>query len=320
MPSDIPVLVVAYKRAENIEKIFKTCIANGVTTIYFAVDGPTNERDDISVERVKNTILELVRATEIKAKFKFESKNLGCAAAVISAIDWFFSTEHQGIILEDDCIPTSDFFEYIRDAMPILEINPDIWLASGTQFFPKEVGGNGWVLSRYPMHWGWATTSRAWLENKFELDRNPPTFSKFVSSLRSPELIYWFAGERRAFYGFTDVWDSIYASNMYRLSKYAIVPDSNFVTNTGNDLYATNTVGEEPYTHREVHRYLKVDQLPENSVKYDRLIRKEFFNIRLSHYFSTIYTMFLDYLKPNRKILPHLDSRLNAITLESEDF
>ena len=310
MVRDIPLLVIAYKRVANLERIIEVCSVAGISTIYFAVDGPASVYDAKEVELVKESILKLTVEHRISATFKFEKKNLGCAAAVISAIDWFFLNEPYGVILEDDCIPTPDFFDFMRDSIPLIESDSKIWLASGTQFFPGQYDTAKWVLSRYPMHWGWCTTAKAWNESRSELSENPPTLNKFFRSIPNPELMYWFAGERRAFYGYTDVWDSIYASNMFRMGRYAIVPPSNLVTNTGDDSFATNTIAKEAYTRHDTGTYFRVISPPTYSSKYDRIIRKVFFNISARHYFSTLYTMLLDYTLPGRKRFPHLDSRL----------
>lgn len=311
MSKDIPVLVISYKRAVNVERIVDICIASGITRMYFAVDGPVSLSDHVEVDRVKETILRLIKDTNVQAHLKFEAENLGCAAAVISAIDWFFEYESAGVILEDDCIPSKDFFDFMRDSLPIIQSNTGIWLASGTQFFPRAFQANNWALSKYPMHWGWGTTSNAWNEFKNELKCNPPTFRKFVRSLLKLELVYWFAGERRAFYGFTDVWDSIYASNMVRLRKLSIVPSSNLVTNTGDDSFATNTTGQEKYTQLKTAKYEKSLTEPQHSQEYDRIIRKNFFKISIRHYYSTFYTLVLDYFFKGRKKFPHLDSRID---------
>lgn len=52
----------------------------------------------------------------MRSKTLFRDENLGCKYAVSSAIDWFFENEEEGIILENDSLP-SDFFLFFCDAM-----------------------------------------------------------------------------------------------------------------------------------------------------------------------------------------------------------
>jgi hypothetical protein len=301
---------VTYKRAKNLVNILDTCRISGVRRIYFAVDGPSTSIDVESVQAVKDVIRDYATRADFEIKVRILEENAGCAVAVLTAIDWFFKEEEFGIILEDDCIPSKNFFDFMRDAIPLIGATPDIWLASGTQFFPDHLEDRGWIKSRYPMHWGWGTSASAWSESRSQIEVNPPTKRKFLRSIQNPELVYWFAGERRAFYGFTDVWDSIYASNMFRARKFAIVPSTNLVTNIGNDSLATNTIGEREYTQRGFGEYLKVQALPQHLESYDKLVKTRFFRISGRHYLTTLYTMLLDYLIVSRKKFPHLDSRL----------
>ena len=310
MHPDIPVLVIGYKRAKNLILIFDACRESGVKKLYFAVDAPANISDRLDVDETRNVIRSLGSESDLEIRYHFSTENAGCAAGVISACDWFFEHEDFGVIIEDDCIPSTDFFDFMCKALPLVKSERNIWLVSGTQFFGNKLRDAGWVLSKYPMHWGWGTTASAWRESRAQLDHHPPTFKKFLQSIRSPELIYWFAGERRAFYGFTDVWDSIYASNMVRLKRMAIVPSANLVTNIGDDLFATNTVGQQKFTQLPTEKYLSITNLPIRNFDYDREVRKRFFGISISHYVTTFYTLALDYFVPGRKIFPHLDSRL----------
>lgn len=310
MPNDIPVLIIAYKRAENLMRIFEICKNSEIKRIYIAVDAPASNDDFFAVEKVKKLVSELEENHNVEVISHFASKNAGCSAGVISACDWFFDLEPFGVIIEDDCIPSIDFFGFMRRAIPIIENDSNIWLASGTQFFPEILVGSSWALSKYPMHWGWGTTADAWRESRNELDSNPPSVLKFLKSLRSSELIYWFAGERRAFFGFTDVWDSIYASNMVRLGRLAIVPSTNLVSNIGNDTFATNTVGVQRYTQLPTVKYESDSQSPVRNLKYDEKIYRDFFRIRPRHYFSTFYTLLLDGIFAKRKIFLNLNLRL----------
>lgn len=292
--------------------IFDACRKSGVKKFYCAVDAPANISDELDVSETKNLIRSWAAESGIDIRYHFSAKNAGCAAGVMSACDWFFEHEDFGVIIEDDCIPSTDFFDFMCKALPLVQSKHNIWMASGTQFFQNKLRDAGWVLSKYPMHWGWGTTASTWRESRAQLDNHPPSLKKFFQSLRSPELIYWFAGERRAFYGYTDVWDSIYASNMVRMKRMAIVPSSNLVTNIGDDSFATNTVGKQKYTQLPTEKYLSISSFPIPNFDYDREVRKKFFGISTRHYITTFYTMALDFFFPSRKVFPHLDSRLEG--------
>ena len=304
------VLILAYKRHENLAFIVSECTRAGVIRIYIVVDGPANPEDKHQVDKVRKVVSDFSFDAPVELKVQIRTENAGCGASVITACDWFFAQEQLGVILEDDCLPSSGFFNFMAEALPIVAQQPDIWLASGTQFFPEEFPKQEWALSRYPMHWGWGTSSDKWRESRIALEANPPSIRKFISSLRNPELIYWFAGERRAYYGYTDVWDSIYASNMFRLGKLAIVSPRNLVTNVGDDKNATNTRGVQKYTQSKISNYETNETMPTYSLSYDLTIRSQFFGISPRHYVTTLLTFVFDVLFIKRQFSKALDSRL----------
>ena len=81
--------------------------------IYVAVDGPKNSVEDaLKVEAVKSAVRDIDFCDDVKLLFR--SSNLGCKFGVSQAIDWFFSFEDEGIILEDDCYPSLQFFQFTR--------------------------------------------------------------------------------------------------------------------------------------------------------------------------------------------------------------
>ena len=304
------VLILAYKRHENLALIVSECIRAGVIRIYIVVDGAANPEDTHQVDKVRKVVGDFSFDKSVEFKVRIRTQNAGCAASVITACDWFFAQEQLGVILEDDCLPSSGFFNFMAEALPIVAQQPDIWLASGTQFFPEEFPNQKWALSRYPMHWGWGTSSDKWRESRIALDACPPSLRKLVSSVRNSDLIYWFAGERRAYFGYTDVWDSIYASNMFRLEKFAIVPPRNLVTNVGDDQNATNTRGDQKYTQSKISSYETNETMPSYSLNYDLAIRNQFFKISLRHYVTTLLTFVFDVLFIKKKFSRSLDFRL----------
>ena len=61
----------------------------------------------------------------------FQNKNLGCRKGVTAGIDWFFSNEEMGIILEDDCIPSLSFFQFCDQMLLEYQFNEKVFMISG---------------------------------------------------------------------------------------------------------------------------------------------------------------------------------------------
>ena len=80
------------------------------TKLFLAVDAPRSSEETSLVQDCKS-LTELID-WECDVFTKFPNKNLGCRLAVSQAITWFFENIEHGIILEDDCLPSIDFFYF----------------------------------------------------------------------------------------------------------------------------------------------------------------------------------------------------------------
>jgi hypothetical protein len=289
------VLVIAYRRAVEIEKILLECKKNNIDKIYIALDGPKYG----SIDGKKKNIA----IREIVSNFQkdysgviatlFRDQNIGCAASCLSACDWAFKNEEYVIVLEDDCIPSGDFFEFARSSINEIDSNSNIWLACGTQFAPAEIQNNSWVLSSYALIWGWVTSQSKWKEISFAMRSGNPIPK---ASGTSPwERIYWNQGSRRAYSGWKDVWDTILLQQMIANKKFAILPSEPLITNVGDDSSATHTFSSV-WLHLKLGKFITPQEPPEISIATDGWLRSNFYRIAPRHLFSTRITQFKDFL------------------------
>ena len=109
-PFTTPVLFLIFNRPDTTQKVFDAIKKAKPKQIFVAADGP---REDKEGEKEKceqaRKVIEKID-WDCKVKTLFRDKNLGCKVAVSSAIDWFFENVEEGIILEDDCLPSQSFF------------------------------------------------------------------------------------------------------------------------------------------------------------------------------------------------------------------
>ena len=304
MTHDFAVLIIAYRRKENIKKILEICEYNEVSEIFIALDGVkqgcnSGLRDNLEIRKIVDDF-EKKYTGNIKKLYR--DVNLGCAASVMSACDWAFLLTDNLVVLEDDCIPTNDFFKFSNLTLVEMRANSKIWLSCGTQFAPKNLVSNSWMLSRYALTWGWCTNRTNWNQISVAIKKNMKLKVDYSNSMRLHETVYWNEGSRRAHEGWTDVWDTILVKQMLMNSKFAVLPDVSLVTNTGDDDFATNTIGHSEWLN------LQTGYFPDNpgtlihSKVHDTWLRNEFYKISLRHIFSTQITKFFDYIY--RKKIP----------------
>jgi hypothetical protein len=307
--SDPAVLIIAYRRTNEVHKILQLCKENGVNRIYVALDGPkfgnvAGKKDNLEIRQ----LLE-----DFKVKYSgnimtlFRDHNAGCASSCLSACDWVFENEEHAIILEDDCIPSTDFFKFARHSITELDADNNLWLACGTQFAPNRDRSESWSLSRYALIWGWVTSQKKWKEISIAIyDGRQISNRKGVSLW---ERTYWNQGARRAYGGWKDVWDTILLQQMIANGKYSIIPNEPLVSNVGDDTSATHTLEKSPWLHLDFGTFQYVQGAPTISKASDDWLRKNFYKISLRHLFTTRITLIRDNMTAKRVPLRPLRER-----------
>jgi hypothetical protein len=314
--TNAPVLIVAFKRADNVRELLRLCKHNGVHTVYVVVDGPRSTEDEQAVNSVRSEVLAAVKDEFFTLTYFFRVSNVGCSASVVSACDWFFSQVEYGAVLEDDCIPSDGFFTFVKMARKQLISNPKIALACGTQLISTDEDySDSWMLSRYAFHWGWCSTSESWFKSMLHLMENPPKFKECLLSLRSPENAYWFAGAKRAYQGYADVWDALISNYLFRERLFVLLPTINLVSNLGNDQFATHTAENNIDTWREAFQFVLPTNPPIYSSSYDRKVKNEYFKIKPRHVLTTNITFLCDLIFLTRKKVLGFNERRNNARL-----
>ena len=162
-PLTTPILLLIYKRSEELAKLLEVLAVVQPTNLYVAGDGPKNDIDSDcdQVEQARALIETINWPCSITTLYRTE--NLGCRSAVSEAISWFFRQEQEGIILEEDCIPSISFFDYCTELLARFRDDDRVFAISGDNFQPEDfVCQHSYYFSKYPHCWGWATWRRAW--------------------------------------------------------------------------------------------------------------------------------------------------------------
>jgi hypothetical protein len=76
---------------------------------------PDHPDDPDRCERTRHVFSGIDWPCEVRTQF--QDGNLGCKRGVGTAIDWFLSEVDAGIIVEDDCVPTMDFFRFCAELL-----------------------------------------------------------------------------------------------------------------------------------------------------------------------------------------------------------
>jgi hypothetical protein len=240
-----PILVIAFNRPLHAAKILDAIREAKPDRIYIAIDGPRvgNSNDIRSVDETKKVFDGINWPCKVVTLYR--ESNLGCKIAVSSAITWFFSHEESGIILEDDCLPSKDFFIFCEDMLRHYNNDRSIMHINGVNFQDsKHRGSADYYFSKVCHVWGWATWRRAWELYDIELTG----IEKFFSDDLYKSILNY--EKSRAFWepefintkkGVMNTWDYQWVFSIWKNNGLVIAPNYNLISNIGFDSLATHT-------------------------------------------------------------------------------
>ena len=157
-----PVLFITFARPEYARKTFEGIKAAKPQKLYFYSNKGRVEKEG-EIERndiIRSYVNEIDWECELKIWFRDECVN--AYDSLKGAISWLFENESQGIILEEDCVPTLAFFSFVDCMIEKFKDNKDVWYISGDNFYDLNPSGTDYIFSRYHWMYGWATWSNRW--------------------------------------------------------------------------------------------------------------------------------------------------------------
>ncbi len=246
---DVPVLLVVYRRADLTARTLAAIGAARPRQLFVAADGPGSAAEHLACDAARMAATAVTWPCDVRTDFAVE--NMGCAARMTSALDWLFTHADHGIVFEDDCLPSPDFFPFCRELLERYRDDRRVMHISG-ETYASTPPAESYYFSKYALTWGWATWKRAW-------DLCDRTMAGWPAMQGRPELQALFdTRDERAYLMSTfeqqaasgPMWDYAwwYTCMTHGLS---IHPSVNLVTNTGSDSRATHTE-RETVCHRQV--------------------------------------------------------------------
>jgi hypothetical protein len=245
-----PVLFTIFNRPEQTQTVFNAIRYRRPKQLYVAADGPrANVPDDLEKCMKTRSITDQID-WDCDCKTLFQDRNKGCAAAMVTAIDWFFDNVERGIILEDDCLPHKEFFDYCEILLDRYENNEQVMLISGDNFQNgKKIGQASYYFSAYNHIWGWASWKKTW-ENYIydisELNENlliDRINEQFISKKESSFWISKYNNIMRI--KKPDFWDYQFAYSLWYNKGLSVIPNVNLVSNIGFGDEATHTFSDD---------------------------------------------------------------------------
>lgn len=206
-----------------------------------------NEYDIKKCAEVRQVVEGLVMKTNTCLHTLYSEKNLGCGPGPATAITWFFEHVEQGMIFEDDCLPSPTIFDFYEELLEKYKHDDRISLITGTNALSK------WRSSCYDyifvkdggMTMGcWASWRRAWKLFDFEIKSwgSNEVKEQFKNNVRKVAFPLW-ESILNQYYANPpkDAWDYQWAYARLLNGTYSIVSTVNQMSNIGFGIESTHT-------------------------------------------------------------------------------
>tara|TARA_B100000579_G_C22847174_1_gene865099 strand:+ start:1244 stop:2152 length:909 start_codon:yes stop_codon:yes gene_type:complete len=233
----IPVAVIIFNRPNNTSKLLESLKLYKPEKLYVISDGPRK-----NFESDKEKVIQSRKIFE-KIDWKCEVfynnsvSNLGCRKRIISGLNWVFNKEEKTIILEDDCIPSKEFFDFMETMLNRYQRNKKISSVCGTTFLSDwKEEKNSYLYSKYCNVWGWATWKDRWQKIDFDLInlekvKKTKFLKNYLGSFRA--YVYWHWILNKVNNKKIDSWAYIWNFTNFVNEKLSIIPETNLLSNIG---------------------------------------------------------------------------------------
>ena len=287
-PLSTPVLFLIFNRPEITKQVFNAIQQAKPPRLYVAGDGPRSKctEDEENCKLARSIATNVDWDCEVKTLFR--NHNLGCRLAVSQAIYWFFEQEPEGIILEDDCLPSQSFFWFCQEMLEYFRNDKAVGVICG--FYSNELEykpSTSFFFSRYLRVWGWAGWRRSnegYDSNINLLIEKQNTWKKDIFSRTDIFLKrYWQDMFEEVGSGKIDTWDIQLQYLLWQKKQQVIVSSKNLVQNIGwaQGAHPLTKDHNHELATSEINFPLTTPDMTERDTRADQVIEKISYQITI---------------------------------------
>lgn len=232
------VLLLVFNRPEQTRQSVQALLRERPARLYVSGDGarPDVPTDAALIEEVWRIVHSA--PWECEVKHQQAPSNLGCAPAVRAGLDWFFSQEHRGFVLEDDVVIGEGALRLAELLLGDGEANAQVGSITvfNTVPLPVLMDTNAtYRQSLFSSSQGWGT----WAANWHGSARSLAGWREWLTRERLRELggrlfeRRWSAIFDADLAEGAPVWDFTWQAHQWATAPYTLVPKVNLVENTG---------------------------------------------------------------------------------------
>lgn len=240
-----PILLFTYKKIEPVKAVIgalkKNALAQG-SELYIFSDGPKNERDRAMIEEVRAY---LAGVTGFKKVALYESKtNKGLATSIIDGVTQIINEKGKAIVLEDDLVTSSNFLEFMNQALHNYETNAKVHSISGYTVpisLPSDYNFDTY-FTRRASSWGWAT----WKDRWETVDWSVSDYQDFIRNRKQRKKFNEMGSDMtsmlsKQIHGKISSWAIRWCYHQFKMDQLTVFPTISKVSNIGFGVQATHT-------------------------------------------------------------------------------
>jgi hypothetical protein len=241
---EVPVALFVFNRPEVTRQIFDVVARMRPCRLFLIADGPRTDRpgEAEACAEVRRIVTALDWPCEVATNFS--PSNMGCGRRMSSGIDWVFKNVDDAVLIEDDCLPSPQFFDFCRAMLERYRHDMRIGTVAGTNCMTRHAHFPGsYFFSRCPHVWGWAAWRRSWALYDYGMAK--------LAAAREARLLeavmghhdlarFWYDIFDNVQSGRVDTWDYQLFFTSFCNSWLNIIPAANLVSNIGHGPDATH--------------------------------------------------------------------------------
>lgn len=281
-----PVIYIFFNRPDVIRKTFPAIRAQQPQRLYLIADGARATRPtDAERCREARAAVESMLDWDCEITRDYSEVNLGSGKRIASGLTNALAQLGEAIVIEDDILPTADFFHFCAEMLERYRDVPNVHGISGYnpigRYLPAERRA---VPALTHLTWGWATWNRAWVSYRGELEGwNDPVVREGIRAfVRDPlyfdELVRAFRVVQNRE---VDAWDYQWIFTMLYERRHAIVSAVNLVENLGFMEDATHTFQKPAFAYGLTTYKPPQSPLPSLDAMPDRLFDRTHWQVYL---------------------------------------
>ena len=289
-----PVLFLIFKRPGTTQQVFSAIREVKPPRLYVAANSPRSENHE--EKKLCDSTRKIIEKVDWNCEVQtlFRETYLDVRQSLSGAIKWFFEHEPEGIILEDDCLPSQSFFWFCQELLEYYRHEQKVGAICG--YYSNEIDykpSSSYFFSRYLRVWGWAgwrRTFEGYTSNIKSLIEKNNTWQSDIFNHKDVLLKKYFQQMfDRVLKSEIDTWDTQLQYLLWQKKQQVIVSSKNLIQNIGwtQGAHAQTKDHNHDLPTSEIGFPLTSPEIVERDVKADKEIELKSYQITKLSYLKS---------------------------------